>query len=94
MENRVVRLEEKTHHMDVVVANLSERFIVHMDKEEVSFNKLYERLRNIDKEVQKAFKERDEAINDLDKRIIKLLAYATAAFTGITMLIQVAVRFI
>ena len=94
MENRVVRLEEKTHNIDVVVTNLSERFIRHMDKEEASFNQLYKNLRNIDKELQEAFRKRDDAINELDKRIVKILAYATAAFTGITMLIQVAVRVI
>jgi len=94
MENRVVRLEEKAHNLDMCVVNLSERFIKHMDKEEASFNKLYERLRCIDREVQRSFKERDDAINELDKRVVKILSYATAAFTVITMLIQLAVRFI
>jgi len=92
--DRVVRLEEKTHNLDTVMTGLSERFIQHMDKEERSFNNLYERLRNIDKELQKAFKERDEAIASLDKRLIRLVSYATAGFAVISLLIQVAVKHI
>jgi len=94
MESRMVRLEERAHTMDAMVLDLAERFIKHMDKEEESFKILSTRLQSIDKEIQGAFKERDAAINDLDKRIIKLLAYATSVFTVITFLVEVGVRFL
>jgi len=92
MEARVVRLEEKAHNMDEIINDLSARFLKHVDKEEIAFERLYERLRDISDEIQKAFSERDKAINSLDKRIVKLLAYATAAFTVLTLLIQVGIK--
>jgi len=61
----------------------------HMDREEKAFGNLYDRLKRLDESLILAFKERDEKIHVLDKGQVKLLAYATAAFAAITILVRV-----
>jgi len=91
---RLIRLEEHRTKTDGDMAMLIERFMKHMDKEEAAFDNLYKRLRNLDTEITQSFKERDGHINRLDKQQVKMMAYATAAFAIISIVVQYGMRHI
>jgi hypothetical protein len=74
--------------------DLKEQLIIHIDNENDVVQGIYDRLDSMDKELKESFKHRDTEITALKIGQAKMLAYATAAFIVINILIQVAMSWI
>lgn len=86
--NAVTVLSATLNRIEKTTEAASERFEKHMDREEQAFNKLYERIKSMDTELKESFEKRDEKIHVLDKSLVRMLAYATAAFAVVTAVSQ------
>ena len=96
MRDRMVKLEAQYDFVMTSVAEVHERLIKHMEREEIAFdklnhsiNRLHERMDGMDGDINTAFKERDKSIHELDKRVVKLVAYGASAMMIINVLVQV-----
>lgn len=100
IEVRVAVLEEHRGSTDEKIGILFDRLIKHMDKEEGAFKALYKKLGEIEREISSSFKERDEKFNaalaerdakivTLDKKIVKIIAWMSAAYVVAGIAVQV-----
>jgi len=103
LDIRFARMEEHQAKIDKDIIDLFQRFMKHMDKEEIAFDKLYSRLRDMEKELSESFKERDatiqsiessqaKAMNDLKIQQTKIMAYMTATFSAMTIFSQIVLK--
>ena len=102
MEAQRKRMHELSNNIAALQATLTafekrseevhREFLSHMEREEAAFEKLYVRLRNMDNSIVEAFKERDHRIAQVDKATVKIVAYATGAFTIAMIVLQTVMR--
>ena len=81
----------------------ADRFDRHIEHDEATLSKLYERLKSMDDELKASFGRRDtkqaektaeieKEIHRIDKAQVKILAYATGAFAVVTFAIQIGLH--
>ena len=107
-ETIIDELREQSHKFDIELTKLigtltsvgrsqdelKDQVKEYMGREDRVVKNIYGRLNSMDAELKKSFKSRDEKITNLRIDQAKMLAYATAAFAVITVVVQVVMRFV
>jgi len=89
---KFAKMEEHQVKIDKDIIDLFQRFMKHMDKEEIAFDKLYSRLRDMERELAVSFKERDATLSAIKNQQTKMMAYMTVAFSAMTILSQIVLK--
>lgn len=101
-------LNEKNHEFDIELTKilgalkgvnssyhrLDVQLVKYMDEGREATQKIYKRFDSFDDELKESFKERDIELTNLKVSQAKMLAWATAAFTIVTIVIQIGMRMI
>jgi len=85
-------LQASFHAFEQHFTNVHDEFLAHMDREEKAFEKLYDRLGEMDSALVESFKERDHQIARIDKATVRIVAYTAGAIGAGAVFIEILVR--
>jgi len=98
-DERMARIEERYRALSKNMEVMIKRFVSHMQKEEKSFDKIEQEIEKMkdrfgimEHELHESFKERDNRINELEKSLVKILAYASAAFFVLSLFANYVIK--
>ena len=91
LELEVCKIMGKMTKVDESQTELKKNISKHITKEESAVTGIHERINSMDSELKESFKTRDGEITNLKISQAKMLAYATAIFVIINIIIQVII---